>query len=169
MVTATGSTAKGTSSYRIKQCMPSWITFKTSPAILRLAPVNEAVDSKHLYTSLPWCRCNLVRTHRRSVISPPHDKVVCGWDHDQCAGRCRIQYLSSLHVQCRCGKSGGKIGFIFAFLCFLGLGLSWLYLPETKAKSYEELDYLLGREVPTRQFKEAVYSEYNQVCLAESS
>lgn len=53
MVTATGSTAKRTSSCRIKQCMPSWITFRTSPAILRLAPVNEAVNSKDLYTSLP--------------------------------------------------------------------------------------------------------------------
>ncbi|KAF9690981.1 hypothetical protein EKO04_011264 [Ascochyta lentis] len=59
------------------------------------------------------------------------------------------------------GDLGGKIGFIFAFLCFLGLGLSWLYLPETKSKSYEEMDYLFERKVPARQFKEAVYGEYN--------
>ncbi len=61
------------------------------------------------------------------------------------------------------GNLGGKIGFIFAFLCFLGLGLSWLYLPETKAKSYEELDYLFERRVPARKFKKAVYGEYNSV------
>ncbi|KAJ8108536.1 hypothetical protein OPT61_g8106 [Boeremia exigua] len=59
------------------------------------------------------------------------------------------------------GNLGGKIGFIFAFLCFLGLGLSWLYIPETKAKSYEELDYLFERKVPARQFKKATYGDYN--------
>ncbi|PSN74207.1 general substrate transporter [Corynespora cassiicola Philippines] len=57
------------------------------------------------------------------------------------------------------GNLGGKIGFIFAFLCFLGLGLSWLYLPETRAKSFEELDYLFERKTPARQFKKAVYDQ----------
>lgn len=56
---------------------------------------------------------------------------------------------------------GGKVGFIFAALCFLGLGLSWAFLPETKAKSFEELDYLFERRVPARQFKNTAYNEYN--------
>lgn len=58
------------------------------------------------------------------------------------------------------GDLGGKIGFIFAFLCFLGFGLSWLYLPETKAKSHEKPDYLFERKVPARQFIKSVYSDY---------
>ncbi|KAH7386037.1 general substrate transporter [Pyrenochaeta sp. MPI-SDFR-AT-0127] len=57
------------------------------------------------------------------------------------------------------GNLGGKIGFIFAALSFLGFGLTWLFLPETKAKSYEELDYLFEMRSSARKFRRAEYEE----------
>ncbi|KAK7699699.1 hypothetical protein SLS64_011472 [Diaporthe eres] len=51
------------------------------------------------------------------------------------------------------GNWGGKAGFLFggiSFVCFL-----WCYfrLPESRGRTYEELDILFQRRVPARQFK----------------
>jgi SP family general alpha glucoside:H+ symporter-like MFS transporter len=54
------------------------------------------------------------------------------------------------------GNLGGKIGLIFAALSFLGFGLSWVFLPETKAKTFEELDYLFERKTPTVKFRAGI-------------
>jgi hypothetical protein len=51
------------------------------------------------------------------------------------------------------GNLGGKIGFVFAALSLLAFGLCWAFLPETKAKSFQELDYLFESKTPTRKFK----------------
>lgn len=54
------------------------------------------------------------------------------------------------------GNLGGKIGLIFAALSFLSFGLSYLFVPETKNRSYEELDALFERRVATRDFAKSV-------------
>ncbi|KAG4442460.1 hypothetical protein IFR05_002062 [Cadophora sp. M221] len=48
---------------------------------------------------------------------------------------------------------GAKIGFVFAGFCLLGFILVWFILPETKSKTYEELDYLFEIKAKTRAFK----------------
>ncbi|KAF2010390.1 general substrate transporter [Aaosphaeria arxii CBS 175.79] len=50
------------------------------------------------------------------------------------------------------GNLGGKIGFIFAALSILSFVLSFLFVPETKARSFEELDILFERRVSARRF-----------------
>lgn len=58
------------------------------------------------------------------------------------------------------GNLGGKIGLIFAALSFLACGLTFMFLPETKAKSFEELDYLFEKRVPARACRKAKYGDY---------
>jgi SP family general alpha glucoside:H+ symporter-like MFS transporter len=47
----------------------------------------------------------------------------------------------------------GKIGFFFGGLSLLSLGWAWLRVPETKGRTYEELDLMFSRGVKTREFK----------------
>jgi SP family general alpha glucoside:H+ symporter-like MFS transporter len=47
----------------------------------------------------------------------------------------------------------GKIGFFFGGLSLLSLGWAWLRVPETKGRTYEELDIMFSRGVKTREFK----------------
>ncbi|KAH6711389.1 general substrate transporter [Leptodontidium sp. MPI-SDFR-AT-0119] len=51
---------------------------------------------------------------------------------------------------------GAKIGFVFAGFCLLGFTLVWFVLPETKSKTYEELDYLFEIKAKTRAFKKPI-------------
>jgi SP family general alpha glucoside:H+ symporter-like MFS transporter len=46
-----------------------------------------------------------------------------------------------------------KIGFIFGAIMLVFVVLGWFFLPETKRRSYEELDELFGNKVPARKFK----------------
>lgn len=50
------------------------------------------------------------------------------------------------------GNLRGKTGFIFAF--FSALAFVWTYfcLPETKGRSYEELDHMFEQKIPARKF-----------------
>ncbi|KAK1810108.1 hypothetical protein LTR12_015532 [Friedmanniomyces endolithicus] len=48
----------------------------------------------------------------------------------------------------------GKIGFFFGGLSALSLVWSFLRVPETKGRTYEELDIMFSRNVATRHFKE---------------
>ncbi|KAI6805334.1 putative maltose permease [Hortaea werneckii] len=48
---------------------------------------------------------------------------------------------------------GGKMGFFFGALSALGLVWSFFRVPETRERTYEELDIMFSRRVPTRQFK----------------
>lgn len=50
----------------------------------------------------------------------------------------------------------GKIGFFFGGLSAIGLVWAYLRVPETKGRTYEELDLMFSRDVPTRQFKDYV-------------
>jgi MFS transporter, SP family, general alpha glucoside:H+ symporter len=49
---------------------------------------------------------------------------------------------------------GGKLGFIFGGLCFPCIAFIWWYQPETKGRSYEELDEMFMKKVHARHFKE---------------
>lgn len=50
---------------------------------------------------------------------------------------------------------GGKVGFIYGSLSVLFTGLTWVYVPEMKGRSLEEIDALFQQEVPTRDFPKA--------------
>lgn len=47
---------------------------------------------------------------------------------------------------------GGKVGFIFGGLSLFFIAFMWWYLPETKGRSYEELDEMFMMRVPARKF-----------------
>lgn len=48
---------------------------------------------------------------------------------------------------------GGKLGFLFAGTTLLCLVYCFFCLPETKGRTFEELDILFERKVPSRKFK----------------
>jgi hypothetical protein len=47
---------------------------------------------------------------------------------------------------------GGKLGFVFGGLCFPSIVFVWWYQPETRGRSYEELDEMFVKKVPARKF-----------------
>lgn len=47
---------------------------------------------------------------------------------------------------------GGKVGFVFGGLCVPCIVFLWWYQPETKGRSYEELDEMFMKKIPARQF-----------------
>lgn len=47
----------------------------------------------------------------------------------------------------------GKVGFFWGPICALCFLWAWFRLPETKARSYYELDILFERRTPARKFK----------------
>jgi len=47
---------------------------------------------------------------------------------------------------------GGKVGFIFGGLGLLGTVWSWIYIPETKYRTVDELDALFEARIPPRKF-----------------
>lgn len=48
----------------------------------------------------------------------------------------------------------GKIGFFFGGLSLVSLVWAWFRVPETKGRTYEELDIMFSRGVRTREFKD---------------
>ncbi|MAD86704.1 MAG: hypothetical protein CL912_27420 [Deltaproteobacteria bacterium] len=54
------------------------------------------------------------------------------------------------------GNLGGKCGFIFAGLSIICGVISWVDVPETKNRTYAELDEMYEMNLPTRQFKDFV-------------
>lgn len=48
---------------------------------------------------------------------------------------------------------GAKLAFVFGGLAVLSLAFSWVYLPETAGRTYEELDEMFIERVPARKFK----------------
>lgn len=47
---------------------------------------------------------------------------------------------------------GGKVGFIFGGLCVPCIAFLFWFQPETKGRSYEELDEMFMKRIPARQF-----------------
>lgn len=54
------------------------------------------------------------------------------------------------------GNLGGKIGFIFGGLSFIVIVLLYFFLPETRFRSYEELDEMFAAKIPARKFSSYV-------------
>jgi SP family general alpha glucoside:H+ symporter-like MFS transporter len=48
---------------------------------------------------------------------------------------------------------GGKLGFFFGALSFPCLAWCYFRVPEMKGRTYEELDLMFERKVPTKAFK----------------
>lgn len=48
---------------------------------------------------------------------------------------------------------GGKLGFIFGALSLPCIAFLWWYQPETKGRTYEELDEMFVQKIPARKFK----------------
>lgn len=51
------------------------------------------------------------------------------------------------------GNWGGKAGFLFGGISFLCMVWCYFRLPESRGRTYEELDILFQRRIPARQFK----------------
>ncbi|EXJ91198.1 hypothetical protein A1O1_04307 [Capronia coronata CBS 617.96] len=54
------------------------------------------------------------------------------------------------------GNLKARIGFVFGALMLIFAVLGWLWVPETRNRTYEELDELFMNHVPTRQFTKYV-------------
>ncbi|OZJ02479.1 hypothetical protein BZG36_05141 [Bifiguratus adelaidae] len=58
-------------------------------------------------------------------------------------------------------NAGAKIEFLYGGISIISLTWSIFRLPETKGRTYEELDLLFERGVPARQFKSYVIEDFN--------
>ncbi|KAH6986685.1 alpha-glucosides permease MPH2/3 [Ilyonectria destructans] len=47
---------------------------------------------------------------------------------------------------------GAKTGMVYFVLCFVWVLWIWMFLPETKNRSFADIDYLFQKHVPARQF-----------------
>jgi hypothetical protein len=54
------------------------------------------------------------------------------------------------------GNLGGKIAFIFGSVLVLSAVYIFFMIPETKGRTYAEIDELWARGIPPRKFKETV-------------
>ncbi|RAK97553.1 MFS alpha-glucoside transporter [Aspergillus ibericus CBS 121593] len=54
---------------------------------------------------------------------------------------------------------GGKVGFLFAGIGVLDTLWCYFFLPETKGRTFEELDWMFQEKVPTRQFGQYQFTE----------
>ena len=48
---------------------------------------------------------------------------------------------------------GGKIAFIFGGVLVFAFAFAWFFIPETKGRTYAEIDELWSRDVPARWWK----------------
>ncbi|KAL2849360.1 general substrate transporter [Aspergillus pseudodeflectus] len=55
------------------------------------------------------------------------------------------------------GNLGARTGFVFAALCALGAVVVWVEFPETKGRSYLELDEMFDLKLPARKFGSFVF------------
>jgi hypothetical protein len=52
------------------------------------------------------------------------------------------------------GNLRAKTGFVYAVLCVIGYGVSWLIVPEMKGRSALELDRMFELRLDARKFKQ---------------
>lgn len=57
------------------------------------------------------------------------------------------------------GNLSAKIGFVFVGFGIIGIALVWFEVPETRNKSYAQLDLLFERRTKTRGFKKEMSEE----------
>ncbi|WVQ68182.1 uncharacterized protein L199_006388 [Kwoniella botswanensis] len=67
-----------------------------------------------------------------------------------------FQYTVPIMLSAQQANWGLKIGFFFGPLAALGLVVIYFFVPETKGRTYPELDELFEKRIPTRQFKSYV-------------
>lgn len=80
--------------------------------------------------------------------------IPCKWIRPYyCGTRWKSSYFWSDMINPDEADLRGKMGFFFGGLSALGLVWSFLRVPETRGRTYEELDIMFSRRVPTRQFK----------------
>lgn len=56
----------------------------------------------------------------------------------------------------------GKTAFVFAGTCLIAVAWTYFRLPETKGRTYEELNILFWRQVPARKFKDESVDAYDE-------
>lgn len=54
------------------------------------------------------------------------------------------------------GNLGARVGFVYGGCSFLAMAWAFLFLPELKGRSLEELDEMFEARVPTRKFRNYV-------------
>lgn len=59
------------------------------------------------------------------------------------------------------GNLRGKLAFVYIGVCMPCIAYCWFCLPETKNRTFEELDIMLARKVPTRKFGTYTFGEEN--------
>jgi SP family general alpha glucoside:H+ symporter-like MFS transporter len=69
------------------------------------------------------------------------------------AFNCFWSFVSPYMFNTDAGNLKAKIGFVFGAIMLVFVVLGWFFLPETKKRSYEELDELFTNKVPARKFK----------------
>lgn len=60
------------------------------------------------------------------------------------------------------GNLGAKTSFVFAALCALGAIVVFFEFPETKARTYLELDEMFDQKLPARKFKDYVLRDFSR-------
>jgi SP family general alpha glucoside:H+ symporter-like MFS transporter len=60
------------------------------------------------------------------------------------------------------GDWKGKTALVYGGTCSVALVWAYLRLPEFKGRTFEELDILFARKVPTREFKKATVTLYSE-------
>ncbi len=63
-------------------------------------------------------------------------------------------------------NAGAKIEFLYGGISVFSLIWCFFRLPETKGRTYEELDILFERKVPARKFKKYVIEDTDDVAPA---
>jgi MFS transporter, SP family, general alpha glucoside:H+ symporter len=63
-------------------------------------------------------------------------------------------------------NAGAKIEFLYGGISVFSLIWCFFRLPETKGRTYEELDILFERKVPARKFKKYVIEDADDVVPA---
>jgi hypothetical protein len=100
-------------------------------------------------------RCNMASFNHRTLLRSSTCKVLSHRFHGQCSCRCSFQCQRALYVQYRCWESRWQD---WSNICGTIVPFFWalLFVPETKNRSYEELDALFERRVATRDFAKSV-------------
>jgi SP family general alpha glucoside:H+ symporter-like MFS transporter len=62
----------------------------------------------------------------------------------------------------------GKLGFFFGGISFICLVWAYFRIPETKGRTFEELDIMFELEIPTREFKSYVVDFHGSTREAKS-
>ena len=67
------------------------------------------------------------------------------------------------------GDLRGRIGFVFAALCFIGVVGTWRDIPEMKGRAMVEIDRMFEEKVPARKFVDWSSGESGSVSGDEES